>query len=157
VVRDVDPATASVLTILTGLRSNALLAGLQTLAISIRCLSARKSNMVLRSFAELVDSIPSASLVWLTLVFEYPERAGLKDLDWSPVTGAVRRLHQDMSPRIRKRLRVAIVGDEEYAEAVCLIKTVLRPVQVFADVKVFSGSHHKFAKTSPVPHFSMFL
>jgi hypothetical protein len=142
---------------LTDLRSNTLLAGLQTLAISIRCLSSRKYNTVLRSFAALVDSIPSASLVFLTLVFEYPKRAGLMDLDWSPVTDAVRRLHQDLSPRIRKRLRVAIVGDEQYAEAVCLIETVLRPVQVFADVDVFSGSHHDFATTSPVPHFSVVL
>jgi hypothetical protein len=134
-----------------------LLVSLQTLAISIRCLSSRKYNIVLRSFAALVDSIPSASLVCLTLVFEHPERAGLKYLDWSPVTNAVRRLHQELSPRIRKGLRVAIAGDEQYAEAVLLIQTVLRPIQVFADVEVFSCSYHNFATTSPVPHFSMVL
>jgi hypothetical protein len=52
---------------------------MQSLSECFPCLCV--PDTILRSLAALVDSIPSASLVCLTLVFEYPERAGLKDLD----------------------------------------------------------------------------
>jgi hypothetical protein len=110
---------------------------------------------VLRSFATLVDSIPSPSLIRLTILLEHPQREWLQRLDWAPLLGAVRRLHWELSPDTRKAVRVAIQGDSEEAGLVPLVQSALRPLQDIADVEVVFGTRSDFSTASPVPHFAM--
>jgi hypothetical protein len=123
----------------------------------------------MRSFVTLVDSIPSASLVHFTILFSYPSRTWLKELDWAPLANAIqRRLHWELSPGTRKVVRVAILAnllDEtpkwewqtRAVDLVPLVQSALQCVRRYADVEVVGGTGVTFLATSPVPHFPMVL
>jgi hypothetical protein len=145
-------------------RSNTLLSGLETLAVSIYR-KTESPGAILRSFGALVDSIPSVSLVRFTLLLRYPERSWLEQLDWMPLADALQRLHQELSPGTRKVVRVVILAHRlegilghvtEAAELVPLVQSPLQCIREYADVEVVGGVLGDFRDgESPVPHFPM--
>jgi hypothetical protein len=165
VVSEAFPSPTGMIRKFTDARSNTFLAGLETLAVSCD-LNGRDPNDSLRSFATLVDSIPSASLVHFTLLLKQPYRRFVVELNWAPLADAIQRLDREFSPGARKVVRIAILADMlsgptgNYGvsiadEVVPLVQSATECVRLHADVEVVSGTIVTFNAVSPVPHFPL--
>jgi hypothetical protein len=154
--------------VFVGSRSNTLLAGLQTLAVTLD-LDRHDPNDSLRSFVTLVDSIPSASLVHFTLLLKRPYRHLIMRLNWAPLADAIQRLDYEVSPGARKVVRVAVLADMISGpyymdiivsiadEVVPLVQSATQCIRPHADVEVIGGTDVTFGAVSPVPHFALVL
>jgi hypothetical protein len=165
VVSTAFPAATRIIISFVGARSNSLLSDLETLAVITHCMP-ESPSAIWRSIGALVDSIPSASFVRFTLLLKYPERSWLEQLDWLSFADALQRLHQELSPRTRKVVRVAILGFQLWgtgrvtgaADLVPLVQSALQCIRGYADVEVVGGVLGDFRGpygVSPVPHFPM--
>jgi hypothetical protein len=171
VVSKMFAAATHIIIIFVEARSNTLLSGLETLAVSIDN-KTESPVAILRAFGALVDSIPSASLARFTLLLRYPERSWLERLDWVPLADAIQRLHRELSPGTRKVVRVAILAHRleleqgrnemghltRVAELVPLVQSALQCMNEYSDVEVVGGllrDFRDFHGVSPVPHFPM--
>jgi hypothetical protein len=114
-------------------RSNTIMERVETIVLS---LNGWEQGLNAGAIAAFLDSLPSPLLRRVTFIFRQSHRIFRTGFEWEPVVAALQRLHQELSPDVRKTISVLILGRPSNTMAVSRTKDLLHGLRHMADVEV---------------------